>query len=109
MTANHVGQSGQYDGHDGIFAFDNDDGTSWRPDGAGIGAGAYPAHSIWLTFSTVEEIKCVSAENLGEGTGGAGGWNGGIRLESQNENGEWELVFESTSGNTAIHRNSFFF
>ena len=97
LAVAYIGESGHDDDHDGILAFDNDDDTHFRPDDRH----PYAAHTIWLTFSTVDEIKCVYADNLGEGTGGGQAWNGGIKLEVQNENSEWELMFESTSGNTA--------
>ena len=90
LNVHHVGQSGQRDGFDGSFAFDNDDETSWRPDGNA----PYPANTIWLSFSTSEEIKCVEADNLGEGTGSDQSWNHGIKVEVQNENGDWDLLFE---------------
>ena len=98
LTVRHIGQTSQYGNHDGMFAFDDDDDTWFYLDDSD----SYPPNTIWLTFSSPVEINCVYADNLGEGSdNGDNEWNGGIKLEVRNENGEWQLMFESTFGNTA--------
>ena len=102
LHAFHVGQSSERSGYDASFAFDNDDLTSWRPDGNA----PYAANTAWLSFSTLVQIQCVEADNLGEGTGSSFSWDHGIKVEVQDENGNWDLMFESDSGNTAIWSSS---
>ena len=71
--------------------------TPWRPQ-----CGTCDAGEAWLKFSTSEEVKCVIADNLGEGTAGGQSWNGGILLEIQNDDNSWSTAISSSSGNTAI-------
>ena len=81
---------------DGSHAFDEDATTSWRPQcGPKCNVG-----EAWVTFFTKTEVQCVSAANLGEGSGGGNPWNGGIKVELQNES-SWDTIFESSAGNIA--------
>jgi len=97
--------SGSLNGNtDGSKAFDGDAATSWRPQCPSCGAigCVCTVGEAWVTFSTSDDVKCVQAAGLGQGAGGGRTWNGGIKVEMQNEDGTWSMVMESTYGNEAL-------
>ena len=98
ILAAYVDESGHNNGFgDGSAAFDDNVGTQWRPQ-------CHPCTKgeAWLTFSTNDEAKCISATNLGKGSGGGETWNNGIKVELQNPDGSWRVVMESQGENSAV-------
>ena len=93
ITATYIDESGGSDS--GSLAFVYSRGKYWRPH-----CGKCDIGEAWVTFSTETEAQCVLANALGEGAGGSGTWNGGIKVEIQ-DRGAWITAFESTSGNKA--------
>jgi len=87
--------------------------NSWRP--ACNSPNNCVRSEVWLgvIFPEPTEVRCVTAKNLGQGSGGGNSWNVGVRLEANrnfpNEwksapNGEvtpWLTIAASSSGNTA--------
>ena len=97
IDAFYVAESGHLQGHgDGSSAFDDDGNTQWRPQCA-----TCDTNVAWVTFSTTEEARCVTASNLGEGEGGGNTWNGGIVVELQSGDNSWTASMQSDSGNSA--------
>ena len=105
----YVDQSGHYNGKNsgnGAAAFDSSDARPWRPQ-CGDKVGYCGIGEAWVTFSTDIEIQCVEAQGLGQGHDGKKGkheWNGGIKVELQDE-GSWKTVLLSKSGNNALSKS----
>ena len=101
----YIDQSGNYKGANsgnGAAAFDSSDTKPWRPQ-CGDKVGFCGIGEAWVTFSTDIEIRCVEANGLGRGNAknGKHEWNGGIKVEMQDE-GSWKTVLLSNSGNNAL-------
>ena len=95
-----MGESGHRSAfEDGSTAFDNKGGTYWRPQ-----CKPCNKNEAWLTFTTTEKAKCITAKNLGYGSNSWGfyGWNNGIVVELRTFNGSWRSVMESNEGNSAF-------
>jgi len=97
----YLDESGNND-VEAYIAFYPLDETAWRPQ-----CGTCDAGEAWVKFSTSEEVKCVIADNLGEGTAGGETWNGGILLEVKNDDGSWSTALSSDSGNTATANSDY--
>ena len=97
IEATYVSESGHNSGFgDGSSAFDDKSSTVWRPQCANCDKNA-----AWLTFTTKAKAQCVTASNLGSGSGGGQTWNGGIVVELQNSDNSWTTAMQSESGNSA--------
>ena len=99
IDVTYVDESGHRGQQDGSHAFDDDPKTIWRPQ-----CDTCNTNVAWVSFSTTEKARCVSASDLGQGEGGPGPktWNGGILVELQNSDNSWTSVIESDSGNSAV-------
>ena len=97
IDAVYLAESGHNPGYgDGSAAFDDNSATKWRPQ-----CGPCNENFAWLTFSTTIQAACVTASDLGEGSGGGQTWNGGIVVERQSSDNSWTTVMQSENGNTA--------
>ena len=98
IDAVYVAESGHHQGAgDGSAAFDYNSVTKWRPQ-----CPTCNEKVAWLTFSTTMQAACVTASNLGKGSGGAQTtWNGGIVVERQSSDNSWTTDMQSENGNTA--------
>ena len=79
--------SGSYDELTYKNAFDGNENTSWRPHCDSCNPG-----DVWVEFSSKEEIKCIHASNLGEGSDGANFLSSGLKLSKEDESYTWKVV-----------------